>query len=291
MLRSKTIYALTALCLGGTFAPVNAAIVGPYTTDTNTLHLYHLDETAVNFIDSGSAATLRDLDVLTSPATSAASLTGFTNAGSFTADTASQIQQSIDTVQSEWQDATSGAFTYEAIINPSGITGIRTILSKDHTTGGPNRRSFIFRLNGTNLELIRTGPTVQTISIAVPTVGANAIAAGTWFHVAVTYDGVDNTTGNTTLYWTKMDAANTAANAIGTANNAVDIGSVGGNTPFTIGNRDDATTANNSFGGLIDEVRVSNIARGSQGMQFVPEPASLSAIALGGLLLGRRRRI
>src|ERR1017187_10404702 len=57
---------------------VHAFIVGPYTADTNTLHLWHLDETAVPAIDLAIGGT--NLTALRGAASLGnASFTGFGN--------------------------------------------------------------------------------------------------------------------------------------------------------------------------------------------------------------------
>src|SRR5262249_20334639 len=53
------------------------------------------------------------------------------------------------------------------------------------------------------------------VDAAIPNSGINAIVQGGWYHVAVTYDGsISNSTG-LSLYWTRLDPANTQAALIG----------------------------------------------------------------------------
>ena len=59
------------------------AIIGPYTADANTLHLYHLNESAAPAADTGSATTLRPMSTEVGSPLGAASYSGFGNAASF----------------------------------------------------------------------------------------------------------------------------------------------------------------------------------------------------------------
>ena len=265
-----------------------AALTGPYTADANTLHLYHLDQAVTPLTDSGSAATLYDLTNATSTL-GASSYSGFGTALSFSVGN-QEAKSNVGSPQSDWQGA-SGSFTYEALINDSTAGGTQTIMARDHTTGGPNLRSFIFRLNGSNIEFINTGAAGnQTLAMALPSTGFNAFAVNTWFQIAVTYNGTENTAGNFSFYFTKVDPSVTTANLLGTAQLTLDVGNTGGNSVFDVGNRDAAATG--GFLGSIDEVRVSDIARTANQFIFapVPEPSAMAICGLGfaGLLAFKR---
>ncbi len=86
--------------------------------------------------------------------------------------------------------------------------------------------------------------------------------------MAVTYNGLPGTANNFTMYWTAMDPSLTTANQILSA--TMNLSLPTGTVDFCIGNQG-RTTPNNNFIGLIDEVRVSSIARGAGAMMFVPE--------------------
>ncbi|HWH68661.1 MAG TPA: autotransporter-associated beta strand repeat-containing protein, partial [Candidatus Sulfotelmatobacter sp.] len=158
---------------------------------------------------------------------------------------------------------------------------------------GTGSRVFQFRLDpiGTAsplnlgqpmLEFIR-GPGTQSIWVPIPTNGPNAIVSNNWYHVAVTYNGVPNTVSNLNLYWTLMDPSRTSANLIGSANLTANLSPVASaTTDFTIGNsgrNPSGSTANPllaNFLGLIDEVRLSKVARTANQMQFV-NPLTITA--------------
>jgi len=196
----------------------------------------------------------------------------------------------------------TGAFTLEAIVwigfDPSknlGGTGTRNTFCQIMTceSGANGNRIFQFRIcpkgvapGGTGnpatapqplltFENIRMvdGQNQNTIFATIPITGPDAILSNNWYHVAVTYNGVPNTANNLQFYWTLLDPSRAAANPIpitSTTNmlNGVDpLGTA--TTPFVIGNTArNITTAGNNFLGMIDEVRISKIARATNGMMF-----------------------
>lgn len=164
--------------------------------------------------------------------------------------------------QSQLQGA-DGAFTYEAFIRISDITGEQTILSHD----GTSVRGFLFRVVGGKLSLY-TGSVEVTATI--PISGTHAFAAGQWFHVAVTYDGAEGVTNNTRFYWTALGSAPTRANLIGSATLAADLV---GTTTNLLGV---GTTTRGFFrfelGGLIDEVGITGRARSADDFKFIVSP-------------------
>jgi hypothetical protein len=96
----------------------------------------------------------------------------------------------------------------------------------------------------------------------IPTTGAHAFIADAWYHVALTYDGA-----TLRMFWTKLDPSVGAANQIG-SQSWVSPASIGALlVPLVIGDEN-----RGGFGepilGLIDEVRISNVARAANGMQF-----------------------
>src|ERR1035437_5784790 len=98
-----------------------ALIVGPYSLDANTLHLWHLNETTVPALDSAPGGT--NLIVLGGSATLGnASFIGFgttlstaTTPGDYLAVRTLAADTSDNTLMT-YDDPATGAFTYEAVI-------------------------------------------------------------------------------------------------------------------------------------------------------------------------------
>ena len=215
----------------------DAALV-TYSTDANTIQLWHLDEAAGGSVTAGLGtlggnAYSMDLNpaagALVTTVLGAAGFAGFGNSanisaadlalgfdanasGAFQPETAATggISNSADRISLSALNVGNGGatpFTLEAMVNFTGSTGNREIICTD--TSGTNR-GFQFRLNATQqleFNLISNAGGGQRL-IAVPTTGPNAFATNTWFHAAVAYDGA-----NITFYWTKVDAAITTANS------------------------------------------------------------------------------
>jgi len=188
----------------------------------------------------------------------------------------------------------SDAFTYEAVVridfNPTASFGadgwgqgrnlFMQIIIGDADENA--NRVFQFRLapigtlNGNNSVLvefinINKGVSPQSLTVAIPSEGPDAIREGSWYHVAVSYSGQPEQPDNVRFYWTLLDPARVAANQIGTAQMTQSLPS-GCAPDFAIGQtgRQSPVTPvpNNNFVGLIDEVRISGIARADTDMLF-----------------------
>jgi len=293
---------------------LQAAILGPYSPDANTLHLWHLDEADAPVVDSG--LNRLDLTALVNGATlNNASFTGFGSAlstydGGPTATTAGGkdaclaalplASGSADNVNIALADPVTAAFTFEAIVRidfdptlnygtvANGGNGrnaqMMILAGEDESNPG---RVFQFRIDpiGTvsgNTEVLlkwnnlNLGST-QPIGIPIPTTGPDAIAMNNWYHVAVTYNGLPGTPDNLKLYWTLLDPSRTAANLIASTNMTNNLPAA--STDFSIGNTA-RSTPNVNFVGLIDEVRISSIERSPNDMVF-GAPLRLQSALLG----------
>ena len=296
-----------------------ALIVGPYSLDASTLHLWHLNETAVPALDSAPGGT--NLTALGGSATlgNAASagfgtaLSTATTSGDYLAPRALAADTSDNTLMT-YDDPATGAFTYEAMIrvdfNPAtfnrGNVPLYLICAENETADRP----FQFRIhtNGVagsgvlilqfyNLTGVGNTPFIATI----PTNGADAIIQGKWYHVAVTFDGAA-AGGHLSFYWTRVDPSRVQANLIASTTmvNLAPLATTRG-VDFSLGNVG-RNTPNGNFIGLIDEVRLSSIARTAADMMFnttnpilpvsiytqpasrtnaVGQPASLSVMVFG----------
>ncbi len=259
----------------------------PYVADSKTLHLWHLDEAMTPVMDAGSdPLTLNSLEngaLLWTPSrpgfgTAFNAATGFgTPAAGVLA--AHKLVDGVEDDTTMTYAGPDGAFTFEAIVKvgfdpaaPSAPNAEMQIVSGDNDPAGT--RVWQFRLvprNGVpELEFININGSVdvQTIAMPVP-VGAapDAIVKGGWFHVAVTYNGTEDTADNLKMYWTALDPSRTQANEIGSASMKRDL--IVSTPDFTIGNEGRAISgASAAFEGLVDEVRISSVARSATGFYF-----------------------
>jgi len=319
MSSSRKIAVLTiAVCATLTTAS-RAVIVGPYTPDSATLQLWHLDQTtppatnevagAINFTSLVNGASLGN-----------ASFSGF-GAALSTLDggagsTAGTARDAILTpsglgnnVTISYMDPATAAFTFEAIIHidwdPTQNLGTAAnggngrnaqcqIMNAENNSNGG--RIFQFRIDpiGTAnplnlaqpvLEFINVHGTspIQNILAQIPTTGPDAIVQGNWYHVAVSYNGSPGTPDNLKMYWTLVDPSRITANQI--LSTTLNQNLLSAQTIFALGNI--PRTPNANFLGLIDEVRISKVARDASAMLFgspdvvIVNPPSDATVALG----------
>jgi hypothetical protein len=280
-----------------------AAITGPYTADANTLHLWHIDEAALNVADSGTGnIALTSLGSGGGNSLGNASYPGFGNAygGVATLETGLLALPfangaADNTPTATFWNSTTGAFTFELIMrvdfDPAALAdgfGGQLVTMENETGGTAAVRSWQFLFIKTagvfNLQfepIVAAGLPSSPISVV----------QGHWYHAAVTYNGNDNVAGNLQFYWTDMGtdalpdgSAVVAASAGGTLLTA-DL--TGGNADFTIGaeGRQNSSLSNPNSGqwlGRIDEVRISDVARGADQFIFVPEPSAIVLVLIGG---------
>ena len=287
-------YLLLGVTLAGfTMHSALAAVRGQYIADANTVHLFHLNEgngmtDAANSVAGAPSAIAFNgnpiLDHATNPQPVATNVlgtvsgpTGFgtaasistanlgigldTNAsGGFQIGTTSACP---DHVTHSTLTGVGGSFTLEALVHPSGITGTnRQIICTDSSLA---QRGFQFRINSTGqLEFNFIATAAASATASIPTTGPHAFVPGNWYHAAFTFDGTTSR-----FYWTLVAPDHNAANQIGQSSTETTSASVTG--PLVIGN--EARIIGNSsegFLGLLDEVRISNVARGADGFIFGP---------------------
>ncbi|WP_367871426.1 histidine kinase [Luteolibacter sp. Populi] len=275
----------------------------PYSTDENTLHLWHLDEAGPPFKDDGVSPTPL-LGLFNGAEAGKAPFPGFGAAVSFEHPALQStsppwpygpILLAKPALDQGWKDnvdppfpltGADGAFTFEALVkldclpqdSPSQALDIVSMDDEDSAN-----RTFIFRIEkpGFLCFLPITGTAVRGGGLAtIPVTGPHAIVPGEWFHTAVAYDGRETAVNNLKLYWTRLSAGNEVANLIGQGTLTADLGHRLGD--FAIGNS--GQTSGNGpweyFPGSIDEVRMSSIARPPYDFCFVSEDAKYRAVEI-----------
>ncbi len=235
---------------------------GTYTADSDTLHLYHFDSDGSDSVGSLNL-TIADGASLES------SINGFGNAVNTYDGTTGSSPYAGDTVNKTLISnlvGSDGAFTFEAIVKPmvsqSSIPNHMEIISLEDSDGN-SERGFQFRIN--------TDGTLRFQTLAGIVTNFNSaitFTAGTWYHVAVTYNGQENTTDNLKLYWTEIDA-NSTVQQVGSFQLSADLTSdVDGY--FAVGNELRATGGySENFEGVIDEVRISQVARTESELLYI----------------------
>lgn len=276
--------------LGGLAISAHAGIRGPYTVDANTLHLYHFDGTTsdttavaspLHLILSGNA-TVTSASYTSAFGTALATNfhgVNITDAGSNGGAMPRTTQDDIPF--SNFCDSATGAFTMEALVKldtpPDKFSSSFSpqIISQENETAG-QPRNFQFRINkGPQLEFIQINPTTAQVNVPLPKTGNHSLVMGKWYHVAVTYNGAENTANNLKFYWTDLSISTSTANLIYSGTMAADIPPAG-KSDFMIGN-ESRDPAQGAWPGAIDEVRISNIARTPDQMLFIPPAPKISA--------------
>lgn len=299
-----------------------------YTADADTLHLWHFDESGAPVSDAGSEPLA--LAALSGGATLGnSSLPGFGSALSTMGSGLGGASTPAISPKTLANDATdnvvmtyagaSGAFTFEALIridadltqtfvgSTRGGNPLQIVSAEQDGAGGgvrawqfrldpvgfnPNADGFTSALTSPALEFINVNNAVAPVQnrvVLLPTTGPNAVAAGQWYHVAVSYDGNEGVAGNLSFYWTLADSSRTSADLLAQRQLDTDLPLAGAGVDFTVGNIGRGTP-NSNFLGLIDEVRISGIARGAGDFIFqVPEPTTATLALLSLAALARRR--
>ncbi len=283
---------LPALLLVATHC-ADASVRGPYTNDANTVILLHLDEAApasiavnsatawlgTNFVATvnPSSATPRNPTAGLLGATGAsgvgfnfgncANLTFSNSVGLFmdgnangVADVDTSAARGADQVVMSQLCGPSGEFTLEALVKLPSLTGAnREIISMENSG---SVRPFQFRVTSTGqIEFNNIGTAGANPKANIPTTGQDAFVANEWFHVAMTYDAASATIN---FYWTKLDNARTGATLLQSFPAVPPLNETGA-AVVTIGN-ENRNTSGEGLSGYIDEVRISNVARGATDM-------------------------
>lgn len=284
---------LAVALTSGLFLPGARAAVAPYSTaDADTVHLYHFSEAPGGSVTANSgSAGLSAYTIDANPVTgatvtdvlgalgatgfgNAVNLTGKTdqlvgfdtnNSGGFQTDQSAAILSPDRVTLGSLGLGGTSPFTLEALVNTSSPTANRFIICTDSSA---TNRGFQFRITtggstGQRLEFNQITNTGGGQRLAeIPNSGTHAFATGTWFHAAIVFDGA-----NCQFYWTKVDPSVVHANPLGAAQALTLITAVSGyEGPLVFGNENRAVAAE-GINGLIDEVRISKVAR--KATQFI----------------------
>lgn len=276
-----------AVCLAAASLSAEVPAFLPYEADEATLHLWHLDEAGPPFKDDGVSPTPL-LGLLHGAEAGKAPFPGFGAAVSFQKRSGDGgpillAKPALDYGPKDNIDGPfpvagpDGAFTFEALVKldtmPQDSPGLALdIVSMDDEAG--ENRVFIFRIEkpGFLSFLPISGNAVRGGGLAtIPTRGPHAMNTRDWFHAAVAYDGRETAVNNLKLYWTRLGAGNESANLIGRGTLTADLSRKLGD--FAIGNS--GVYLSEFFPGLIDEVRISGIARPPHDFCFVSEEVKI----------------
>lgn len=137
----------------------------------------------------------------------------------------------VEIASASWMP--TGAFSLEAIIKPTGVSGTQEIIARQSSSGG----DWMFRLDGNQLKLWFNAGGFSAIT------ASTTIVAGTAYHVVATWDGTTRK-----IYVGGTEVATGTATAPATSALPIAVAANAGNY------------ANEYFGGVIDEVAVYGAA-------------------------------
>lgn len=270
-----------------TEAAFDFATPQPYTPDSETLHLWHLDESIAPFANAAQPShslTGQHNGALArhTAASGFGSAVNFntgtgTNRGIITYASSLSALVTPETPDTFAYHGPEGAFTIEALVrfdtHPSQWTSAGQIIAMDGDGSGLQDRVFQFRVMSANglavLQFNKLSVATESLTVPLPTEGIHAVATDGWFHVAVTCNGKAGETDNTRFYWTRLDSGMAAANQVGTGTLSANFSFSTMQGDFSIGNEARSSGGSSEvFIGAIDEVRISSIARSPSDFLF-----------------------
>lgn len=275
--------------------PATALVSGPYVVDSNTVHLFHLDEAAgssaaansvvggaplISFNGVAAVGANNTAQPVVNGVLGAAGAASFGNAasisnvtyglgldangsGGFQPGNSATTPVLPDGIVHSSLAGADGSFTLEALISIPNITVKREIISTDSTQ--INRCFQFYTDTDGTIKFNFIAGAGATASATIPTNGANAFVANEWFHVAYVFNGA---TSVSTFYWTRLNGTSTQANALATTGTESMTGSYSG--PLVIGNEGRGASGEGLLG-LIDEVRISKVARAASQFIFLTD--------------------
>lgn len=282
MFSRLSIVGLSAGSIGLALTLSSSAVAAPYTdwaqpyadSQSNVQVLLHMNESSgTNAANTGGLGGLPNGTYSPDATGNVASGAGIPASGFGNAfDSNSSSSLSIPSDPS-FVDAFSDGYVIEMWFKADSLSSRGALASKyTGSLGFPGGRQFLISLE-TNGTLYSS--TWRSDGVEVEMFGTTTINAGEWHHVAIQYDSTQAGGNRWEMF---LD---------GNLETSVNAGAAGFTTaanPIWIGSYDGPSLL--KFDGQIDEFRISS---GQYDFQPVPEPASLSLIALAGLLAKRRK--
>ncbi|WP_179415520.1 DUF2341 domain-containing protein [Mucilaginibacter sp. E4BP6] len=221
----------------GSKTPNHTSVFTASTWPTDYVDVFHFDE-------GSTSATVLDATIAANNASqiNTAVATGqigkaYTFNGSSTQIVTSSVNNNI-----------TSSFTLSAWVNSSTFTGHtdqKVVTNETSLSTGGYKLSLYGNTATTMYDEVESRENDGTLSIDRAATGGTILSANTWYYVQGVYD---NSTGTLYSYLNgKLDRSSTAANAAGTNGGALIMGS--------------DYAANYWFDGIIDECRVSNVAK------------------------------
>ncbi|MEX0643423.1 MAG: hypothetical protein WD468_12015 [Pirellulales bacterium] len=268
--------------------------------DSNTTHYWNFDEGGVTYADTGLVSpSSNKINMTSSSGTASVSNLGLFSPGgaansavrigtSATGSNrvtafplASNTTDNITAAQANSLYGSNGAITIDLMLRPDfgqtfhATASMRLINEENEESGNLqnlflayNSQTDVVPTNAHVIEFKMDGAGTQ-VQAVVPFTGDNALESGAWYHLAVIYTGDETATDNVKFYWTKISGPadlTPAANLIGTATLTADPLVFASTGPdFTFGNETN-TTANKSWFGALDSIRISDIDRDPSGV-------------------------
>lgn len=267
----------------GCFAAAHAQPL-PYTSDANTLILYHLDEADGSAVTNSAASGGLHGVFSVAPGTSASAaaivlhsshprfgnaLVNAANQG-VGVDVNGNGTWNFDGIEAGDRFAMSqlgSQFTLEAMVNLASLSA-----GNQHIWGGDGntQRAFQFRIENGGILRFDPDPGGTSVSFDLSTItGTHAFEPDQWFHVAVTYDATGGAgTERVRFYWTRVDSGAKTANLVhtGAAGAVTFNGTL--SAPLVLGNEGRSSALGETLFGRIDEARVSKVARAADDFIF-----------------------